>query len=473
MEKPPNILIIICDHLTQRAIDGYGIGYKYGSTPNIDKLMQNGLAFSNSYTNYPLCCPSRASFWTGRLPHETKVISNGSLCDHPKVSKDIPTVGSVFSDAGYEAKHFGKRHDNGALRGFKNKLVGIKRVKSPPSWPVGNNTFVDRYTTEKCVKFLKKKHKKPFIAVADLNNPHNICQYIGENKGPHIDIPLPEGVELPPLPDNFEIHDLEKRPKPIQYICCSHRRLSQAAHWNEENYRHYIAAFYYYTKIVDEEVGRIIKTLQSIPEGENTLVVLMADHGDSMTSHRMVTKQVSFYEETTRIPFIFSGNLVTEKNKIIKEPLVSLIDLFPTLCDFAGIKGPSDLLGYSVTPWLTGKKPEQTHEYVVTEWFSEWCFTISPGRMIRTSKFKYTKYLEDGGEELFDLENDPGETKTLIEDPNYTKVLEEHRIILEKHIEDTNDPFYRYKVKADPKWRSHKVGYQYHVGSCAPSDGGK
>jgi choline-sulfatase len=108
---------------------------------------------------------------------------------------------------------------------------------------------------------------------------------------------------------------------------------------------------------------------------------------------------------------------------------------------------------------------------VVSEWHTEWGFTVSPGRMVRTPRYKYTRYIEDGGEELFDMVADPGETRTLAHDPAYQAVLEEHRAILDQHLAETADPFLSYEWKADPRWRTHPVGYACHCGPAAPMVG--
>lgn len=85
---------------------------------------------------------------------------------------------------------------------------------------------------------------------------------------------------------------------------------------NEENYRHYIAAFQHYTKMVSKQVDSVLKALYSTPAGRNTIVVIMADHGDGMASHRMVTKHISFYDEMTNVPFIFAGpGIKQQKNQ--------------------------------------------------------------------------------------------------------------------------------------------------------------
>ncbi|RLB13514.1 MAG: sulfatase [Deltaproteobacteria bacterium] len=460
----PNILIIITDQLAQQAVGAYGD--RWAQTPNIDSLAAKGVRFSKAYTNCPLCQPSRASFWTGRLIHETGVDSNGMNYPVPTLPESLPTLGAIFAAGGYETVHFGKQHDAGSLRGFKRVKSQEVELETHPAWPVNYDSKQDPYTAEKCVEFLKQPHKKPFLAVASLNNPHNICGWVEANAGVHEDIKPP--VDLPPLPDNFEIDDLQNRPLPIQYLCCSHRRLAQASRWNETNYRHYLAAYYHYLSLADAQIGRILDALDSTPEARKTLVVFFSDHGDGMASHRMVTKQVSFYEETTRIPFIFAGWGVKKKGKLIQEPLVSLLDLLPTLCDYAGLPVPEGLHGESLVPWLEGERPEKRAEYVVSQWQTEWGYTVSPGRMIRTDRYKYTRYLEGDGEELYDLENDPGEKRNLIKDPEYAVALREHRALLEQHIEKTADPFFNLTVKADKRWRSHPLGYWNHRGPSAP-----
>jgi|GEM_PF-5048029 len=88
---------------------------------------------------------------------------------------------------------------------------------------------------------------------------------------------------------------------------------------------------------------------------DDTLFLFFSDYGDGLTSHRMVTKQVSFYEEVTRIPLIVLGPGVAGANRVVARPLVSLLDLVPTLCDWAGLETPGGLAGYSLRPWLEGR----------------------------------------------------------------------------------------------------------------------
>ena len=166
----------------------------------------------------------------------------------------------------------------------------------------------------------------------------------------------------------------------------------------------------------------------------------------------------------TRVPMIFKGPGVKPGKQ---EGIASLLDLFPTLCGWAGITAPEGLRGMSLTETLGGGSlPER--EYVACEWHTEWGYTVSPGRMIRANRYKYTRYVEDGAEELYDLVNDPMEKKNLAVNPVCRFSLQEMRKLLWDHERVTKDPFETLPWKADKRWRSHPAGYQNHHGIAAP-----
>ncbi len=367
--KKPNIIVFVADQLTWNALPCYG--NTYAKTPNIDTLAENGTFFDSCYTPCPLCQPARASFWTSKYPHEIDVLSNGKNYPVSEVTKETPTLGECFNNAGYDTVHFGKKHDAGALRGFTCASEDEIVKPSESGIYVNMDTYADYYTTEKTVEYLQNRtSEKPLLLVADYVNPHTICGWIGDNKGEHTDKPY-NGI-LPELPENFDFDDIANRPLPIQYICCSHNRQAQTEGWTKENFRHYLAAYYEYTAMMDKEVGIVLEQLKQSIDMENTLVVFMADHGDSMTSRGRVTKQVDFYEEVTRVPFIFSGKGVKNSKKPIKG-LTSLLDLFPTLCDYANIEIPNGLRGESLCASITkGGAPKA--EYVAYS-VGFYCFT--------------------------------------------------------------------------------------------------
>lgn len=465
-QQAPNFLIIQCDHLTQRVVGAYG--ETTGVTPAIDGIAAQGVTFSNAYIGCPLSQPSRAGLWTGLMPHQTNVRSNTDTRVNQPVAENVSTLGSLFTAQGYDAVHFGKMHDMGALRGFKHKEP-VPQPFEDPEFPVSRDSFLDVGTCRDVVGYLNNPPEQPFICIADFQNPHNICGYIGANEGKHTDKPL--NRELPPLPDNFEVNDWSNLPLPIQYICCNHRRMAQASEWSETNYQHYIAAFQHYTRMVDKQISEVLHALYATPAGENTIVVLLADHGDGMASHRMVTKLVSFYEEVTNVPFIIAGPGIRNINKPVDQLLTQpTLDLLPTLCELAGIDVPQEKKGISLAPFLKGKKQVHKHPYVVSEWHTEYEEIITPGRMIRSPRYKYTHFLEDEGEELYDLKKDPGEKVNLAKDPAYASVLQEHRNMLEDYITRTNDDYLSLDIKADKCWREHKPGYPNHRGSSSAWD---
>lgn len=469
-----NILLIIADQL---AFDAIGCtGNAYVKTPNIDQLFNQGVGMGRCYSNYPLCGPSRASFWTGRLPHQTGVLSNGRLHKNKPVTQSIPTLGDQLTQAGYHAIHFGKRHDNGSLRGFELVPIEEMAVTDQDGWPVNYDSFQDENTVCKIEQYFANmpntQQNKPFMAVADLNNPHNICGYIGEHIGKHDNPPFPE--KLPPLPNNFKFEDWENRPRPVQYVCCAHRRQAQTAGWTAENFQHYLAAYYHYVQMTDDNVGRILKALDATGQRENTTILFMADHGDGIAAKGMTTKHTTFYEQTTHVPMILSGAGIPKKGQWLNTPLLSLVDLAPTICDLAETSMPDPLPGHGVSmiPYATEKKDDACHEYVVSHWHTEWGFTVEPGRMLCTGRYKYTCYLEDDGpshgEEFFDLEKDPGETHSLIHDPEYAKELDRHRELFKTYLEKTGDDFHSHQWQASPRYRSHAGCYKNHTGLCAP-----
>lgn len=112
--------------------------------------------------------------------------------------------------------------------------------------------------------------------------------------------------------------------------------------------------------MVSKQVDSVLKALYSTPAGKNTIVIIMADHGDGMASHRMVTKHISFYDEMTNVPFIFAGPGIKQQKKPIDQVLTQpTLDLLPTLCDLAGIPVPVEKPGISLAPILKGEKQKK------------------------------------------------------------------------------------------------------------------
>lgn len=458
-----NILIFVLDQLSARALDIYDGQFHMDA---ISALADDGVTVSDCYTPYPLCQPARAALWTGRYSHRNGVWSNGRQCPITPIDSSFPALGEAFADAGYETRHFGKKHDGGALRGFISSEEKEKKIPDEcEAYPFNMDTYADAYTMDEVLSYLKdRQDERPLLMVVDLINPHNICGWIGKNKGAHKDVET--GEELPELPPNFHFDDIASRPLPVQYLCCSHVRQGQTSEWNEDNFRHYLAAYRYYLSCADRCVAKTIEAYKEAGLWDDSLIVFTSDHGDNITARRSVTKQVTLYEEVTKVPLIFSGPAVKEKG-VMKNGLSSLLDLFPTLLSVSGLPADSRLDGCDISAVINGGDLPQ-RRYITSEWYTEWGYTISPGRMIRSGNIKYMKYLEGNGEELYDTAKDPYEMRNLVHDPGYKDELDRMRTLFSEYIEESEDPFYSLQVKVDPRWREHKLGYENHTGPTAP-----
>ncbi|MGF1484274.1 MAG: sulfatase [Opitutales bacterium] len=468
----PNFLLICCDQLAVQALPAMG-NTDPVATPNIDRILRRGARFNKAYTPCPLCQPARAAFWTGRFPCQTNVRTNDlkAQTDAPaeRVADTLPRLGELFTKAGYRAWHAGKQHDAGALRGFE--LAPTEELEVPtdcPDWPIDYDSRRDRFTTQAAVKFLDEQATdQSWFAAVDLHNPHEICQYVGAHAGPHESDALPR--ELPPVWPNLRIEDWDTRPAPVQFIAAAHRRQHQAVGWTDANWQHYRAAYYYYVEMVDREIGRVLDAFEKRADASNTIVIFMSDHGDAMGAHGLATKHTSFYDPTVRVPFAFAGPGIEGVDTALDEPLVSLLDLLPTLCDFAGIEAPEDLWGRSLKPWLENSTHVTSpHDWVVSEWHTEWGHTVEPGRMLFTGRYKYIVYREAAAEELYDLLNDPYETRNLVGDAGHAITLNAHRAMLKRHCQRTGDDFFSLQPEVDPKYRQGTPGNFAYNGPCAP-----
>jgi len=430
----PNILVIVTDQ--QSASMMSCAGNPWLKTPAMDYIAQNGVRFTRAYATNPVSSPSRVSMMTGRFAGTFRddkgmqVRENDGSMKIPEISDEVKqtTIAAFLKKAGYELIFGGKQHLPKPLEAAE---LGFRVI-----------THDERdILAEEAAKEIKARHDKPYFLVVSLINPHDICYMAirhfastpqekaiiqhGKIECATLDKALqkPDGISdeeffakyCPTLPPNFEPQKGE--PKAIKSLL-DRRPFRENARekFTENDWRMHRWAYCRLTEFVDKEIQEILNALKESGQENNTLLIFSSDHGDMNAAHRMEHK-TALYEETTNIPFIAMWKGHIQKGKVDSTHLVSNgLDLLPTVCDYAGIKGVADLEGKSLRPLFEGKS---------VTWRETLGVESEIGRMVVSKdKFKYMKYDAVGIEEqLLDLNQDPNETTHFMNGPKYSKKL--------------------------------------------------
>jgi len=398
--KRPNFLLIITD---QQGLDTLsGLGNRDIRTPNMDRLVKSGVSFLESHSANPVCSPARSSIMTGWMPTETGVVSNNR-----PIHERVPHLGKVLGEAGYETVYAGKWH---LPYGYPTEIPGFRVL------PVGGGQgdLVDTIVSRSCEAYLRNRStQRPFFLVASLLQPHDICYWAIRDQmlvPPELPFPQLKG-QLPELPPNHRARP--KAPERLDKI--------EYTRFNEEQWRYYNYIYNRQVEMVDADIGRILDALEGTGEADNTIVCFTADHGDGRGRHSHVSKWYP-YDESVKVPMIFSCPQRLTSDLRDRKHLVSGIDVLPTLCDFAGVKSTGGLWGRSLRPLLEGKDVPWRDFLVMENHFV--------GRTVRTSRYKYVHYKDDPVEQLFDMQEDPWEIENLYQRDDLSQVLQEHRGLL-------------------------------------------
>ncbi len=460
--KQPNIVLIFTDQQNANMISA--IGNQLLHTPNMDKIAEKGMLFTQAYCSSPVSGPSRSSIITGMMPHTTGVVWNGQA---PKEEIMENNIGFILREHGYNTVWAGKWH----LPESYPQQAGAKIGKTPgfdmlpfwnkneKIWAFGNDT--DKPLSDAVENYLDNYNdEKPFFLAVSYHNPHDICFYprkVGwftkedslleikpwgnKHRLANVIGTHPDSFSvLPPLPENHEIGTDEpefvhtKRQYPHDYGAETHMSYG----FSEKEWRGYLNAYCRLTEMVDAEVGRVLDALKRNGLDENTIVVFTSDHGDGAASHIWSAKN-SLYKESAMVPFIMSWPGKIPENVKNHTTLVSLTDFTPTILDLIGVDSNIDFHGKSLKPVLTRQK-EKIRDYVVVELADDKFSPERKGRLVRTEKYTYCIY-SNGEEQLYDIVNDPLEMKNLAEKNSYQSIIENHRALLKKWMETTADTF--------------------------------
>jgi len=418
------------DQHNARALGCYG--NKEIKTPNMDRLAHQGVRFQNAFTQTGQCCPSRYTIWTGRYAH-----SHGCRWNGVVEPLEETTIMEVLKKAGYVCGGFGKHHMmNHPTKHGMDVVVDMPdyhrflKAEGRPFWlkqgqwiqgvrqggaPVGF-TYLDNdhhpagFWTSKVIDFMRKNKDKPFYIHYSFYGPHT--PYVPSKTW--ADMYDPDKLTLP---GNFNTQ-FENMPSALTKLKKNHEKMS------EEVLRKTLAYYYGLISQIDYNIGRVLDELEKLGLADRTMVIYTADHGDMAGEYRTFQKTVANYDATIRIPMIIRLPGVAQAGKV-REELVGLVDMVPTLCELTGVKAPEKVQGRTLVPLLKGE-PADWRKVI----FSEIGY---PGHrhgcsvMARTRTHKYVHHdnIDGGGpfEELFDMVNDPWETKNEIGNPKYKAVV--------------------------------------------------
>jgi choline-sulfatase/glucosamine-6-phosphate deaminase len=413
------------------------VGEPNVNTPALDALAASGTRFDLTYCANPVCVPCRYSLISGYMPHvfaglEDNRQSRNEILPVIRDYISTPTMGWLLKEAGYDVVFGGKMHVEGPLSYSQEQeeTYGFRCLTSDARHELAIES----------ARFLRESHEKPFLLWASFTNPHDICSFLDREIGEprHFDV-----AARPPLPANFGTTRNEASwisrfrdgslgvEKEIELGL--NRAYGRVAHkWSEDTWRYYRGVYRHFMEKVDTEIGVVLEALRDSGLEEDTVIIFTSDHGDHDGAHALAMKR-SFYEESVHVSMIISHRGATHESYVDAEHLVNNgLDLIPTLCDYAGVQTPIPLKGKSLRGLAEGKDMKRWRDFVVSE-------TVG-GRMVRTKRYKYTLYCLDRAEEqLFDMENDPGEMVNVAGEPAYQDVLLDHRKKLTKWTATEND----------------------------------
>lgn len=419
--QQPNVLLVMTDQHTVSALSS--AGNPDLSTPNIDRIANQGTIFEKAYVTFPLCTPSRGSIFTGKMPHELGIRSN----ENPEIDKnDFKTgLGQIMSDNGYDCVYGGKWH--------------VPEISMPND--IGFRNIADSGDdglAESCIEYLNDAPKKPFFMVASFVNPHDICEYARGQRLPNGEIEELPVHNCPNLPINHAIEPYDSEVLRLEQQL--DLKTYPTANYTEDDWRQYLSAYYRLIEKVDFEIGKILDALEKNGLDKNTIVLFTSDHGDGMSAHHWNQKTVLF-EESIHVPLIVK-NPFNKKPVTRSTALVTIgLDLMPTILNMAKVEVPSGLLGHSIVPLTQNKNKKSKHEFIVVETMFDGPNAMqTKGRALVTEKFKYVIY-EQGKyrEQLFDLETDPFEITNLATNSRHKEQLENMRKELYDWCVKTND----------------------------------
>ena len=435
----PNILWVCTD---QQRWDTIGaLGNDHIRTPNLDRLVGEGVAFTRCYSQSPICTPSRACFLTGCYPTTLHVNRNGN--DYfPCPERLLPRM---LAEAGYDCGLSGKLHlaaANGRVEPRFGDGYRFYRWSHHPypeaCWPNEHHAYqawleeqgvdwdeaygprggltrtgiaAEYHQTTWCaneaIAFMAEERDGPWLMSVNPFDPHPVFD------------PPPEymarmDVESTPLP----LFQPEEMTSQLAFKEIDHQTREPISPHNYDA-RRMVAAYYAQIELIDAQVGRMLDALDATGQRDDTIVIFMSDHGEMLGDHGLRQKGCRFYEGAVRVPLILSWPGHFEAG-LRSDALVELTDLPVALMEATGLDVPDWVQGKSILPILTGEAdPGHHREFVRCEYHDAMPVrNASRANMIVDGRHKLVVYHGHDVGELYDLQEDPQEFRNLWDDPD-------------------------------------------------------
>ncbi|MEE4217824.1 MAG: sulfatase [Xanthomonadales bacterium] len=430
----PNILFIAVDDLNDWV--GYTGVNPSTITPNIDALAERGTAFTNAFTQYPVCGPSRASLFAGLLPGTLGFTSQPRDPEVTEAAQELgtPLLHSYFAQNGYKTMAVGKllhRHipqgsvDESGGRGDWDRLEDGERLnwdtdRTMTDWgvyPYPEEEMSDPMAAGWAVERLREEHDRPFMLMVGFLRPH-VPWYVPQRwfdaMGDAGELTLPpyKPDDLEDVPDYAVATNIAQGYPRTEWAI-------EAGQWN--NIVHaYLASVHF----VDHYVGQVLDALAKSPYAANTIVVLWSDHGYHLGEKNTFQKH-SLWERSGKVPLVLAGPGVPKGET--RNQAVGLIDIYPTLLDLAGLPENPVNAGHSLKPLLDDASMDWDNP-VITQWRRNRDNWDRRGQAVQYGPWRYSLY-GDGSEELYNHADDPNEWNNLAAD---TDAAARHRELMDK-----------------------------------------
>ena len=445
MSSQPNILWFTSDQ--QRYDTVHALGNPYIDTPNLDRLCAQGTALTCAYAQNPVCTPSRASFLSGRYPSaiNSNILGGANLPEH------CTLIPKVLAGAGYTCGNIGKLHITAAWGGVEQRGEDgyqefIYSLGSGHDLENGCSAYKDwldsqgidwhtlftndgkhdyywyredapvdlrqtAWCAREAIEFIRRNRGGPWMLSVNCFDPH-----------PPYDAPL-EYVEkylARNIPDPI-FHDYDYR---LGEVLKHVRHQTKTPKAPDGQVRRERASYYGMCEVVDRHLGWIIDALDEMGMRENTVVIFTSDHGEMLGDHGLTHKGCRFYDGAVRVPLIFSwpGAL---KEGFVSDELVELTDIAPTLAEICGAEFPNTH-GHSLLPLMAQRpdRPYISREFVRCEYYNslnEADEAVHPtyATMLRDRRYKLVTYHTADFGELYDMVEDPQETRNLWEEESF------------------------------------------------------